>query len=234
MKKLVLIVMALVLVLSTSVAFAATAPEVFVDEQNEFITSHTVDTEAGTVSFTHAYEENVWWWTEMAIFTEDQAAELFPNGVVDVQAAVQAWINAIARVPANNGYNQGRTFGPSTDTEGVGGAYTFTEGETYYAVLLVLLNPNGAEGLGTYKVSSVPYEFTYGTASEPSDDPSDDPSNDPSNDPSDDPSDEVSEAPSDDAGDNGDDPTDTADLSVIAYAAAAITGLGALVVAKRK
>ena len=63
-------------------------------------------------------------------------------------------------------------------------------------------------------------------------------STEPENTESEQPTEEISEQPSeettDDAGDNGDDSTDTADLSVIAYAAAAITGLGALVVAKRK
>ncbi len=73
---------------------------------------------------------------------------------------------------------------------------------------------------------------------EPSDDVTDEPSDDVTDEPSDDvtdePSDDVTEAPSDDAGENPDDSTDTADLSVIAYAAAAITGLGALVVAKKR
>ncbi len=66
------------------------------------------------------------------------------------------------------------------------------------------------------------------------DEPSDDVTDEPSADVTDEPSDDVTEAPSDDAGENPDDSTDTADLSVIAYAAAAITGLGALVVAKKR
>ena len=48
------------------------------------------------------------------------------------------------------------------------------------------------------------------------------------------PGEDTSAGATDDAGDDDDDSTDTADLSVIAYAAAAITGLGALVVGKRK
>ena len=79
-------------------------------------------------------------------------------------------------------------------------------------------------------------ENTESTAPENTE--STEPENTESTEPSDEPTEEISEQPSEettnDAGDNGDDSTDTADLSVIAYAAAAITGLGALVVAKRK
>lgn len=99
-----------------------------------------------------------------------------------------------------------RWIGPSFD-EGADSEYTFENGKTYNIYF-------GCCDGATWFYFTKPYVLQYGDTT---DTPSDVPSN----------------VPSDDAG-NDDEQESTADVSVIAYAAVAITGLGALVIGKRK